>query len=171
MTTPTSDAFASLDELKHRLDWTLSVDEERIGEAALEDLSNEARMHGRDWPDPVKAPRMLKTLVLKAAQRYMRNPEGYVQSRAGDETVSWSDNHAPQGSAEFSSTEIMLIERLAGKTGGTIGSAPVVAGDGLNKYRTGYRDLYDDCPSNEGYVPVVGGGKGFPLFRSDESPW
>lgn len=167
MTAPVSDAFATLDELKGRLDFTLSADEERIGQSALEDLSNDARMYGRDWPDPALAPRYIKTLVLKAAQRYMRNPDGYVQSRAGDETTTWSDNHAVQGSPEFSPAEIKMIRELAGKTGG-IGSAPVQAGDGY-KY-PGYR-LPDDGTYDEGYVPVIGGGKGFPMFSSDTSPW
>lgn len=32
---------------------------------------------------------MVKTLVLKPAARYMRNSNGYAQSRAGDETSPW----------------------------------------------------------------------------------
>ncbi len=44
------EAFATLDELKQRLDWDLDPSEERIATAALADASDEAAVHGRDWP-------------------------------------------------------------------------------------------------------------------------
>ena len=79
--------FATLDELKFRLPWTLDTDEERDASGALEDASDLARGYGRDWVDAPDAPRLVRTLVLKAVKRYMNNPEGITQSRAGDETL------------------------------------------------------------------------------------
>ncbi|GGS24759.1 hypothetical protein GCM10010238_11130 [Streptomyces griseoviridis] len=63
----------------------LDEDEARIATSALDDASDLATTYGRDWPEET-APRLVKTLVLKSAARCMRDPEGYTQSRAGDET-------------------------------------------------------------------------------------
>jgi hypothetical protein len=150
-------AFATLDELKGRLDWTLDADEERIANGALEDASELARGYGnKPWADAATAPRMVKTLVLVACARYMRNPEGYVQSRAGDETLAWDELGDKAGSVYFTDREIKLLSGLGGK-GGII-SAPITAWNG--RVRKG-----------PGYVPVEGGGDPFPLFADTEEPW
>lgn len=146
-------AFATLDELKARLDWTLDADEERIATSALEDASDQACYHGKEWSVDT-APRMVKTLVLKSAARYMKNPEGYTVSRAGDETAQW-DDVSGAGEVIFTPEEIKVLRALAGK--GTIGSIPVTAWGPQKK-------------TAEGYVPIEGGGY-FPFFSSDTSPW
>ena len=64
--------IATLKELIQRLDWTLDADELRIAAGALEDASDLARGYGRDW-DTESAPRLVRTLVLKARKRYMNN--------------------------------------------------------------------------------------------------
>jgi hypothetical protein len=79
-----------LDELKGRLDWELDDDELRIAVGALTDASDLAAAYCRDWPEAT-APRLVKTLVLKSAARYVRHPNGCTQSRARDETPAWSD--------------------------------------------------------------------------------
>jgi len=150
--------FATLDELRDRLDWTLDPDEERLAASALEDASDEARMHGRDWTTE-HAPRLVKTVVLKAVVRYLRNPDGYVSSRAGDETLTWSDRGDPNaGAVSFTRDEIALLRELAGKRAG-LTSAPITAWS-QRPHRHG-----------PGYVPVDGGGTVFPLFSHEDDPW
>ncbi|MEU9454845.1 hypothetical protein [Streptomyces sp. NPDC048277] len=80
-------AYATLNELNGRLDSDLDPDKLRIAAGALDDASDLAATYGRDWPAGT-APRLVKTLVLKSAARYARNPNGYTQSRAGDETLA-----------------------------------------------------------------------------------
>ncbi|MEU7030053.1 hypothetical protein AB0A60_25650 [Streptomyces sp. NPDC046275] len=152
-------AYATLDELKGRLDWELDADEERIASGALIDASELAATHGREWPEAT-VPRLVKTLVLKAAARYLRNPNGYTLSRAGDETLAWSDAHGRDaGSVYFTRDEIRLLEDLAGRKRG-IYSAPVSAwGTKLPQ-----RDA-------AGYVPVDYNGDPFPMFSDGVSPW
>ncbi|MYT31745.1 MULTISPECIES: hypothetical protein [unclassified Streptomyces] len=150
-------AYATLDELKGRLDWELDEDEVRIAGGALQDASDLAATYGQDWPEDT-APRLVKTLVLKSAARYMRNPNGYTQSRAGDETLAWSDAHGRDaGSVYFTREEIRLLEELAGRRLG-LTSAPITAWG--TKLRPG-----------RATVPVDYGGDPFPLFADEGSPW
>jgi hypothetical protein len=143
--------------LTDRLDWTLDADETRVASAALQDASDEARQYGRDWsPDTV--PRLVRAIVLKACVRYLRNPDGYTSSRAGDETLTWSDRGDPNaGAISFTRDEIALLRELAGRRAG-LTSAPVFAWS-PRTHRHG-----------PGHVPVDGGGP-FPLFPSEDGPW
>lgn len=155
--------YANLEELKARLDWTLDADEERIAASALTDASNWARHYGRDWPAET-APFMVKTLVLKASQRYMNNPEGYTQSRAGDETLIWNDESGENaGSVYFTAGEIATLRELAGRGTASLVSAPISAwGSRIRQKR-----YHDDA----GYVPVSGNGEDFPMFASEVDEW
>lgn len=147
--------FATLAELQDRLDWTLSPDEERIARGALEDASDLAREYGKNWTDAASAPRLVRTLVLTACTRYMRNPDGYTTSRAGDETLAWGELGDKAGSVYFTEAEQRMLGGKAGRSGlhsvlvsswGPQRSAPV------------------------GMVPVEGGGDPVPLYSSEE-PW
>lgn len=149
--------FARLDELKDRLDWTLDADEERIARGALEDASDLARAFGKPWQDAASAPRMVRTLVLTACTRYMRNPGGYTTSRAGDETLGFTDVGDRAGTIYFTSDERKLLQGLAGNNSRML-TAPVTAWGPMDK-------------KLEGFVPVEGPGKPFPFFSSDEGPW
>jgi hypothetical protein len=150
--------FATLEEVGQRLDWQLDPDEQRIAAAALIDASDEARVHGRDW-NPATAPRLVKMLVLKAVVRYLRNPDGYTSSRAGDETLTWSDRgDANAGAVSFTRDEITLLRELAGRRAG-LTSAPIFAWSPLTHRR------------GPGHVPVDGGGDPFPLFPTEDGPW
>ncbi|QXE37125.1 hypothetical protein KQY30_25805 [Streptomyces sp. GMY02] len=147
-----------MDELKGRLDWELDEDELRIATGALDDASDLAATYGREWPEGT-VPRLVRTLVLKAAARYMRNPNGYTQSRAGDETLAWSDAHGRDaGSVYFTREEIRLLEDLAGRKRGI--SSVIVSAWGTKPRR-----------GAGGYVPVDYSGDGFPLFGDEMSPW
>lgn len=153
------EAFAELSDLKDRLDWTLDENEERIATTALEDLSDEARFYGKPWTDPALAPRMVRKMVLAAAVRYMRNPDGYTTSRAGDETLSWNEQRDGQaGSAHFTDIEIKALRRMAGATG--LVTVPMTH---FGKMRT--------QPGDAGWVSTGEGNKPFPLFRDATDPW
>ncbi|AWY07576.1 head-to-tail adaptor [Streptomyces phage Yosif] len=151
-------AYASLDDLKGRLDWELDADEERIARSALEDASDLAAAYGRDWAEE-SAPRLVRTLVLKSCSRYMNNPQGYTQSRAGDETLAWNDAQGENaGTVYFTDEEIKLLRNLAGKK-------PGFASVELTAWRTKAR------PGADGSVPVDYGGEPFPMFGDEVSPW
>ncbi|MFE7553213.1 hypothetical protein ACFU6J_35050, partial [Streptomyces gardneri] len=54
----------------------------------------------------------------------MRNPNGYTQSRAGDETLAWSDAHGRgAGSVYFTREEIRFLEELAGRKRGIVSAS------------------------------------------------
>ncbi|MEU6056980.1 hypothetical protein [Streptomyces sp. NPDC047097] len=149
--------YATLDDLKERLDWTLDGDEERIALSALEDASDLAAHYGRDWPSDA-APRTVRTLVLRACKRYMSNPEGYVQSRAGDESLGWSDAAGENaGTVFFTGEEIKLLATLAGRATGLYSA-------GVTAWRSVRR------PVTAGLVPVENAGKPFPLFADEWGP-
>ncbi|WMI34736.1 head-to-tail adaptor [Streptomyces phage Marav] len=155
--------FATLEELKARLDWTLDADEERIATSALEDASDLAVHYvGRDWPDAASAPRLVRTLVLKACKRHMNNPSGYVQSRAGDETLGWGDDQGENaGTVYFTADEQKLLAEIGGRKPGLV-SAEVTA------WRSQRR------PVTAGLVPVAqptADSKEFPLFAEEVEPW
>ncbi|AXQ61068.1 head-to-tail adaptor [Streptomyces phage Hank144] len=152
--------FATLDELKARLDWTLDADEERIATSALEDASDLARAYaGRDWIPVTTAPRLVRTLVLKACKRYMNNPSGYTQSRAGDETLGWNDDAGTDaGTVYFSGDEQRMLAEIGGRKAGLI-SAEISAWNSVRR------------PVHAGLVPVEGGDKQLPFFREDGEPW
>ncbi|MGW8743548.1 hypothetical protein [Streptomyces sp. NPDC055794] len=152
-------AYATLDELRGRLDWEPDEDELRIATGALDDASDLAATYGRDWPEDT-APRLVKTLVLKSAARYLRNPNGYTQSRAGDETLAWSDIGRDAGTVYFAREEIRLLEELAGRKRG-ITSVAVFAWGTKSRGR-----------SAAGHVPVdYSPDTPFPMFEDEASPW
>mgnify|MGYP003471663081 FL=1 len=89
--------------------------------------------------------------------RFLRNPEGYTQSRAGDESVAWNDAAGENaGTVYFTEDEIKLLRSLAGKSP-TVVSAPISAWGPQRK-------------APVGLVPAEG-GKPFPLFASEDDPW
>lgn len=154
----TTDPFASLEELKARLDWELDTDEVRIASSALVDASDLARFYGKEW-DTTTAPRLVKTLVLKACKRYMDNPAGFVISRAGDETLTRHDD-ADSGDVHFTKDEQRLLADLAGVKGGIFAVE-------VQAWKTKLPE------GGNGYVPVSGNTdqKVFPMFNDPVSPW
>ena len=153
-----ADEFATVPELQARLDWELDAGEQGVAQGALEDLSDDARYYGSASWDSGNAPRQVKTLVLRAAARFMRNPDGYLQSRAGDETLIWGDRGHESGSAYFTDKEQQQLAQLAGKNQGFY-SVEVTAWGPTN-------------PDGPGYVPVdgstyAGTPKDFPLFQQE----
>jgi hypothetical protein len=87
----------------------------------------------------------------------MRNPDGYTQSRAGDESLAWNDAAGENaGTVYFTEGEIKLLRSLAGKTP-TLASAPISAWGPQRK-------------APIGLVPTRG-GKSFPMFGCEDTPW
>jgi len=117
-------------EVQARLDFELDAEERVAVASALEDLSDEARYYaGQAWTDPAKVPNLAKVIVVKAVARWARNMSGYVQSRAGDEVVSWPEAKEEVGSASFSPREIKLLKAIGSgyRASGTFGTVSVVA--------------------------------------------
>lgn len=151
-------AFATLTELEARLEWDLDAGEKRIAQSALDDLSEDAKFHGNPRWDDTNVPPYVKTLVLKAAQRYMRNPDGYESSRAGDEALGWGERPGDEsGSAEFTDKEITMLRSLVRK--------PALGSVNVQAYGTAL------TPNAIGYVPVAGGGDPFPMYAQGTEPW
>lgn len=147
-----SEPLVTLAELAEGLEWTLSDEEERLAEATLEDLSDDARLHGSEgWVNATVAPDAVKRLVKRVARRFLRNPDGYVTSRAGDETLTWSDTGERAGTAFFTDDERKALRAWAGKS--SLSSVPL------------YHSSTKTTP--DGYVPTVG-GKPFPFFADPE---
>jgi len=165
------DPFATLVELQGRLEWTLDADEAGTATGALEDLSNWARYYGRNW-EATASPRLVKTLVLGAAARFMRNPDAYTTSRAGDETVGWTDRGAEAGTATFAVHEIAALKLLA-RPAGAFGTGIMTAWGPQKLYGSDGRlppVAGEKWAPAEGEVPLEGGQSPFPLFN-DETPW
>lgn len=119
------EAFVLVDELQGRLDFVMDELERGVAAGALEDLSVDARAYGRPGWTMITAPAEVKSLILRAAARFMRNYEGLSQSRAGDETLIWQDTDRQADTAEFSEDEKVRLRAYRG--GGGLTTAPVVA--------------------------------------------
>jgi hypothetical protein len=148
--------FATVTELQERLDWELDEGEIRDAEGALEELSEWACHYGNaKWGTTATPPSLVRSLVLGAAKRYMKHSEGYIQSRAGDETLVWTDRGEEAGSPTFTKAEIASLRRLS-KTAsfGTIGMVAYGRAD---------------RQTVQGLVPTD--STPFPYFSSDTSPW
>jgi hypothetical protein len=155
------DSLASVAELRARCDWDFDDNEDRAAAGYLEEASDLARTYGNAAWTLTTAPRMVKTIVISSVRRYMRNPEGFIQSRAGDETVIFADLGHDAGSIYFTPAEIKLIRGLSG---GGLRTATV------NAWGTSARASHS---ARVGNVPVAGwpGEKPFPYYADPESPW
>lgn len=154
-----ADPLATTDQLAERLPFVMSPEELREAEGALIDLSDDARRLGnRNWLDAASAPEQVVNLVLRAAKRHMKNYEGYVQSRAGDETVVFSDRGESMGDASFTDGEARILREL------------VRGPSGFTTVAMGF-----DFPVRQaltvGFVPAQGGGDPFPMFADGVEPW
>lgn len=151
------EALVTIEELTPKLPFTMDADEAREAEGALEYLSDDARLYGRrTWATPATTPRQVKNLILRACVRHMKNYEGYTQSRAGDESVSWTDRGEAAGAAYFTEREIRALKTIAGNS----------AFYSVNAVAHGKSDRYI-----EGLVPDEGSNEPIQMFASDGDPW
>jgi hypothetical protein len=156
------DTIATVAELQARLDWTLDSGEQGVAQGALDDLSDDARYYGSDTWDSTTAPRQVKSLILRAAARYMRNPDGYTQSRAGDETLMWADRGEEAGTAQFTLKEQQMLLRVSGRSTKSFGSAQVSAWG--TRPRPRCREYYIPVDGTH-YSSVV---KDFPMYAEND---
>lgn len=156
-------ALASLTMVAERLDFDLDEAQEIAVEGALEDLSEEARFYGgQDWPMPEDAPNIVRTTIAKATARWARNMNGYIQSKAADEAVTWAEAGDAAGSAAFSAAELKLLKAVGeGRKGSpAFGTITIVA----RGPRTG-------ALSWDGRVPIQGCPETFPFYNTETDGW
>lgn len=149
--------LATIEELAERLPFVMDEGEEREATLSLEILSDDARHYGSSAWQEWNAPRQVKTLVLKAAARHMKNYEGFTTSRAGDETVQWTDRGEDSGSAHFTRSEKQQLAEMSGRLSGLVTVRQVAWGNQRS--------------STTGFVPVDHPGEPFPMFASGDDPW
>lgn len=150
--------LATMEELIARLPFVMDEDETREAEGALEILSDDARFYGKaSWLTPATTPPQVCRMVVKAAVRHMKNPDGYTQSRAGDETLAWDSKGSEAGAAAFTAREIKQIQQMSGHV--ALFSVPVTAWNTRPRRHV------------EGLVPCDGTSTPFPYYSTDECPW
>jgi len=153
--------FATWEDVQRRVDFDLDEQERIAVSSALEDMSDEARFHaGQEWPNPELAPRQVRRIVVRAVARWAENMNGYVTSRAGDETLTWTDLGPEAGQPEFTKKEVKMLKALGeGRTGSFVGTVSLVAYSPLS---------YDRW---DGTLPVQGSTKPFPFFNPLTNGW
>lgn len=101
-------AFADIGDVEDRIDFELDDRQVRMVAARLEDASELAKsLAGLQWTD-TNVPRVVRTIVLNAVVRWINNPDATVTSRAGDETLVWSDT-GDKGTFYFTEQEIEAL--------------------------------------------------------------
>src|SRR6478736_282184 len=108
--------FATLQELKDAVEFEVDDGLARLATGTLDEVSDLIRTHGLNW-EPESAPGFIKKLTIKATARFLRNPDAYTTSRAGDEMLGWRDQGEEAGGAFLTRAEIGAIRRLSGSTG------------------------------------------------------
>jgi hypothetical protein len=89
----------------------------------------------------------------------MDNPQGYTQSRAGDETLGWNDSQGENaGTVYFTADEQKLLAEIGGKRPGLVSVGVSAWGSDIRRYR-----------HRASYVPTD--QSPFPLYRDEEEPW
>jgi hypothetical protein len=90
--------------------------------AVIEDASEFVREEGHqtwvspDDPTVLTAPRVVRVITIRVAERAFRNPEGYSSEAAGD--YSYQRNGAVgEGGMYLTERELKIIRRAAGRTG------------------------------------------------------
>lgn len=152
--------LATVAELQARCDWEFDDDEQRVAEGYLEEASDLARSYGRETWEAGNCPRMVKSIVISAVRRFMRNPDGVTVTRAGDETLGWADDPLA-GTIHFSRNEQKLLRSLAGSAG--IQTAGIV----------GWGSRPGASEAGRTSIAVSGwpGEKPFPYFSDPVEPW
>lgn len=135
--------LATIDQLQERLGYVLVEPELGQAQAALADASAQVRFYGLPWPDPETAPPMAVSITLAAAERRVRNPEGFRMEMEGSYQYQLPAS-APTGVA-LTDEEKAILGELAGK-------------GGLHSVEVQRPVRVDDT----WYAPVYGGGDPIP---------
>lgn len=131
-------ALASADDLVRRLSREFNDVELERAEAVLEDASDFVREESRrDWlkrdttgavvvPYENVAPRIVRTITLRVAERAIRNPEGFSSESAGD--YSYQRNGATgEGGLYLTERELKILLRAGGSSG--VWTQPITRGE------------------------------------------
>ncbi|GAA2843861.1 hypothetical protein Acy02nite_68400 [Actinoplanes cyaneus] len=107
--------LATVAELQTRVGGTITGPDLNRAVAALEDVSSLVRLEaGTDWVAAdgvtITAPRAIVTVVLAAAGRVYRNPDGYQGETVGAYSYQYAQTST---SAYLSTDEITIIRRAA----------------------------------------------------------
>lgn len=144
--------IVSVEELGAKLPFVMDEDDKREAELTLDTLSDDARDLGSPRWDAHNAPRQVRNIILRAANRHMKNYESYTMSRAGDESVSWTDRGDEAGTAYFTERESSAIRKLAGNRNSGFWSVGLYA----------YND--PQVKKEVGYASTLDSGEDFPYF-------
>lgn len=109
------DPLATVADLQARLGRALEQSEVPMAEAALADASALVRHYGLPWAIPAAAPDVAVAITLAAAERRVRNPEGYRMEMEGSYQYQLPAS-APTGVA-LTDAEIELLRDLSGRGG------------------------------------------------------
>jgi hypothetical protein len=123
-------AFATVSQLEVRLGLgagSIQGEDLARAEALLDDVSTEVRAHvGTDWVDGLNAltaPPLIGIIVLRAAMRGYRNPDGVgSESLGGLYTYSYASGEA---TAYLNAQEIEQVKAAAVTTGAASGATSV----------------------------------------------
>ncbi|WP_411140252.1 hypothetical protein [Streptomyces sp. x-80] len=107
--------LATIADLEARLGRPLAADELPFAAAALADASALVRTYGLPWSNPATAPDVAISITLAAAERRVRNPEGYRMEMEGNYQYQLPAS-APTGMA-LTKEEIALLAQLSGRSG------------------------------------------------------
>lgn len=122
--------LVNVEDLEYRLGRTFNSEELPRVEAVLDDASALVRMEaGQTWIDPLTGdiaavPAPIRTIVLRVAERVMRNPQGFKSESAGDYSYQRTDGDS---SLYLTDREIAMIRRALGRSG--LWTQPVERGD------------------------------------------
>lgn len=122
--------LADITDLEARLGRTFTGDELTRVEALLDDASALVRDEaGTTWIDPVTGlltvvPGSIRAVVLRAAERATRNPQGFSAESAGD--YSYQRTNVEPG-VYLTDSERQIIRKAIGRTG--LWTQPVTRGD------------------------------------------
>ncbi|MFD5504593.1 hypothetical protein ACFWJS_33620 [Streptomyces sp. NPDC127061] len=144
-------ALATLDALVARLGRPLDDDAETaLAEAALDDASDLVRHYGLPWA-PETCPAIVRRVVLRAAERIVRNPENARMEMEGSYQISLPASLPVSG--ELTDEERAIVEKAAG----------------FNDLVSMRITRFDPAPCTDTvYVEPEGPGEFIPFFAPDD---
>ena len=110
-----ADPLPTLQQLEARMGRSFEGAELSMAEAALADASALVRHYGLPWAIPSAAPDVAVAITLAAAERRVRNPEGFRMEMEGSYQYQLPAS-APTGVA-LTQSEIDLLRDLSGRGG------------------------------------------------------
>lgn len=128
--------LASVEDLEILMKRTFSGEGEQAqAEMVISTVSAWARSaSGQLWPDaPTGVPSDVRFVVLAAARRTLRNPDGLVSESAGP----FSKNYGPPPANFFTPAELSILKRYRPKSGNGLFTVGFTRGESLNPRAVG----------------------------------